>query len=309
MRKLALVGVNNSHPYLFAGYVNGGNRAKFVANCPAWAHYLFPEHDWAGEYGKDWHFSTIWSRNVPFARRVQEAVLVDKLVDTIEEATDSTEGAFVCDMWGDYHREQALPFLERGKPVFVDKPLSETVADARAMIEAARNGGTSLSTCSALRFDPALVELKAKMAAAGEKPSIVTVSGPCYQDLARYSVHSIEVMVEVTDSLPVAVLRNISRGIRRHLLLLEFENGACGVIHSWENHTYSVAVTTDRDHRYAMQLGQRDSTGIMMGRVLEAFAANRPLVTYESALEVIRIIEAGKQSAAAGGAETAVAGR
>ena len=193
--------------------------------------------------------------------------------------------------------------------MFVDKPLSETVADAREMIAAAQAGGTSLSTCSSMRFDPALVEIKEKMAANGEKPSIVTVSGPCYQDLARYTVHSIEVMVEVTDSRPVAVLRNISRGIRRHLLLLEFEDGACGVIHSWENHAYSVAVTTDRESRYAARLGARDSTGIMMGRVLEAFEANRPVVGYESALEVIRIIEAGKESAAAGGAEKAVAGR
>ncbi|HLA38562.1 MAG TPA: hypothetical protein VJ417_01120, partial [Candidatus Glassbacteria bacterium] len=86
MRELSLIGVNNSHPYLFAGYINGADYAKFVANCPAWAHYLFPKHDWDGEYGGQWRFSHIWSRNLPFARKVMEAVRVPKLVDTIEEA-------------------------------------------------------------------------------------------------------------------------------------------------------------------------------------------------------------------------------
>ncbi len=130
MKELALVGLNNSHPFLFGGLVNGGKREKFVANSPGWTHSLFPDHDWEGAYIDKWRFTKAWARDPRFARAVAEAVLVDKVCDTLEEAAESTEGAFVCDMWGEYHRKQALAFLERGKPVFVDKPLAESVADA-----------------------------------------------------------------------------------------------------------------------------------------------------------------------------------
>ena len=195
MHKLALVGLNNSHPYVFAGYVNGGLRDVFLRNAPAWTHPLFPEKDWEPMVGGgEWTFETAWSRNQEFAREVMAAVRVPKLAQTLDEAAERSEGAFVCDMWGEYHKQQALPFLERGKPVFVDKPLAESAADAMAMVKAAQDNRTVLSSCSAMRYDKGLQELVAELDNGLGRPRIVTVCSPCYQDLARYSVHGIEIM-------------------------------------------------------------------------------------------------------------------
>ncbi|MBN2290117.1 MAG: Gfo/Idh/MocA family oxidoreductase, partial [Candidatus Glassbacteria bacterium] len=292
--------LNNSHPYLFGGLVNGGVRKVFERNSPEWTHALFPQHDWPGFLGDKWRFTKAWARDRSFAESVAGAVKVAEVVDTLAEAAEGTEAAFVCDMWGEYHREQAVAFLEQGKSVFVDKPLAESTADARAMIEAAQASGAVLSTCSSLRFVPEMMELKKKLAAPLGPAGIVTVCCPCHQDLARYSVHGIELLMDVVSPDTVVRLRNIGTGTRRHLLLVEFAGGTCGVIHSWEDHAYSLTVSAAGGHE-VVNFSFTDSTRPMAAAVLESFESGIPVVPYDQALEVVRIIEAGAASRAAGG--------
>ena len=54
------------------------------------------------------------------------------------------------------HREIALPFIEAGKHVLVEKPLASTVADARAIVEAARAKNVVLQVGHIERFNPAI---------------------------------------------------------------------------------------------------------------------------------------------------------
>ena len=54
------------------------------------------------------------------------------------------------------HLQVALPFLERGVAVLVEKPLARTVADADAMIAAAASSGAVLGVGHTERFNPAV---------------------------------------------------------------------------------------------------------------------------------------------------------
>jgi predicted dehydrogenase len=54
------------------------------------------------------------------------------------------------------HVPVALPFLERGIPVLVEKPLAASVADADRLIEAAARGGVTLAAGHTGRFNPAV---------------------------------------------------------------------------------------------------------------------------------------------------------
>ena len=55
------------------------------------------------------------------------------------------------------HLEVALPFLERGVGVLVEKPIAPTMADADRLIDAASRAGTTLATGHTERFNPAVV--------------------------------------------------------------------------------------------------------------------------------------------------------
>jgi predicted dehydrogenase len=54
------------------------------------------------------------------------------------------------------HLATALPFLERGIPVLVEKPLARSVEDADRLIAAAEAGGTVLAVGHTERFNPAV---------------------------------------------------------------------------------------------------------------------------------------------------------
>ena len=54
------------------------------------------------------------------------------------------------------HAEIAVPFLERGTPVLVEKPMSRTLADADRMIAAAAAGGAVLAVGHTERHNPAV---------------------------------------------------------------------------------------------------------------------------------------------------------
>jgi predicted dehydrogenase len=58
------------------------------------------------------------------------------------------------------HSEIACALLEAGVHVLVEKPISRTLAEADAMIEAARRGGSLLQVGHLERFNPALVALR-----------------------------------------------------------------------------------------------------------------------------------------------------
>ena len=54
------------------------------------------------------------------------------------------------------HHEVALPFLERGIAVLVEKPMARTVAEADELIAAAKASGTTLAVGQTERYNPAV---------------------------------------------------------------------------------------------------------------------------------------------------------
>jgi predicted dehydrogenase len=54
------------------------------------------------------------------------------------------------------HHQVALPFLERGVAVLVEKPMTRTVAEADALIAAARASGATLAVGQTERYNPAV---------------------------------------------------------------------------------------------------------------------------------------------------------
>jgi predicted dehydrogenase len=63
------------------------------------------------------------------------------------------------------HAEVAVPFLERGVPVLVEKPMSRSVDDADRMLAAARTGGTILAVGHTERHNPAVAAAMTLVAA------------------------------------------------------------------------------------------------------------------------------------------------
>ncbi|MBB5789068.1 Gfo/Idh/MocA family oxidoreductase [Jiangella mangrovi] len=116
------------------------------------------------------------------------------LVDDAAALLGRVDAVLVCTRDGRGHLAEATPFIEAGLPVFVDKPLAGSAADATAIVAAAQQHGVPLYSGSALRFVPAMDELTAGHR---QPPRLITVTGPAnargqHGGLYFYGVHIVE---------------------------------------------------------------------------------------------------------------------
>lgn len=96
-------------------------------------------------------------------------------------AADAEVDAVVIATPNALHAPQAIAFLEAGKHVLVEKPMAPTVAEADAMVAAARGSGAFLMVAHCWRFHPDVQALRARVEA-GDLGQIVKTRG--------YGVHA-----------------------------------------------------------------------------------------------------------------------
>ena len=80
------------------------------------------------------------------------------IAGSIEELA-GLDAYFLESVDGAQHLEQFRQLAEFGKPVFVDKPLACSYADAKAIFELAREKGIPLMTASSMRFAAGVLSL------------------------------------------------------------------------------------------------------------------------------------------------------
>ncbi len=99
---------------------------------------------------------------------------------------------------GRLHLAHALPYLEGGLPVFIDKPFACSVADAQQLLDASAASGAPILSASALRWQAGTEKLKQT---AGPIEQVI-VTGSFYPDSPYggsifYGVHTVELALEL----------------------------------------------------------------------------------------------------------------
>ena len=135
---------------------------------------------------------------------------IDEVVLTTEALLDAADVLIVTARHGGGHRELALPFLDAGRPVLVDKPFACRVADAEAILEAADKHGALVTSFSAVRYVPATNSLAAELDFIGPVRSVVA-SGPAdeaskYGGIFFYGIHPVDVAMRLAPG-PVGEVR------------------------------------------------------------------------------------------------------
>ena len=142
------------------------------------------------------------------------------------------------------HASLTLAALAHGANVLVEKPIAVDRAEAEAMIAAARDAGRLLTVGHVERFNPAIRELRSRLAA-GELGRIFEIKaarlGPFPERIRDVGVvvdlatHDIDVMRFLLASDPVRLYAEIERRIHTDhedlfCGLMKFGNGAVGLL-------------------------------------------------------------------------------
>ena len=118
-----------------------------------------------------------------------------EIVDTIPKLLEKVDVVLIESVDGRIHLEEATPVIKAGKPLFIDKPVAGSLADAIAIYELAKKHNVPCFSSSSLRFSPSIQELL-KNENVGEIAGAITWGSCSYQegtpDMFFYGIHGIE---------------------------------------------------------------------------------------------------------------------
>ncbi len=187
-----------------------------------------------------------------------------------------------------------------GKPLFLDKPLADTAAAGRRILETARRAGTRWFSASSLRFVAELEQACGRLAAP-ERASVYGPLGkaPAGSSVVWYGVHAFEMLeramgpgartVRALGDAGGAVLL-VDYGQRRRGVV-ELVEGAPTYGGSLRGPREAVAFTVDMDQAYS----------VLLRRIGSFFRGGDCPVAHEETLEILALLEAADRSLARGG--------
>lgn len=124
-----------------------------------------------------------------YAQQFAEEQGIPTVTDTIEQMVDLVDGALIHSANWDLHVDHALPFIEAGKPVFLDKPMVGNLRDLnRLLVLGAKYGGVIMGG-SSVRWAVEVQELAAQKQEMGPI-GCAWVNGR--GDFFNYGIHTVE---------------------------------------------------------------------------------------------------------------------
>ena len=163
----AIIGADSTHTENFAGIINRGLA------------------------GPGLRVTKLWGADAAQARAKALETGIDRVVDAPEQAMQDVDAVLVLNRWGPDHFAPAMQSVDRGLPLFVDKPLCDDPQEAVSLVRAAAAVGVPLMSASAVRYDRALRELLQRLPDLGRTRSIMFTLPQNWQ---LYGVHAIDVM-------------------------------------------------------------------------------------------------------------------
>jgi predicted dehydrogenase len=189
--RVGMIGLSagNGHPFSFSALINGYSEAGFAeAGWPVIHDYLRVRRP--DEFGFDGvRVTHAWTPSADVTERLCRACRIERPCATVEEMLAEVDAAIVArDDW-ESHLPLARLFLDRGKPVFIDKPLSLDETELTTLEPHLRAG--RVMSASGLRYAAELDPLRTPRNRWGiGRPRLIAAT--VLNGLEKYGIHMIE---------------------------------------------------------------------------------------------------------------------
>ena len=200
--RLGMVGVSpgNGHPFSFSAIVNGYDPEGLAAS--GWeVIYDYVRRRHPSEFGFDGvRITHAWTQDDTLTERLCRACKIPNAVEEITDLIGAVDAVIIARDDHERHAEMALPLLETGLPVFVDKPLSVD-PEALRRFQPYLEGG-QLMSCSGLRFARELDVPRAELDQFGP---IRLIRGAVLFSWEKYGIHILEAVMNMVSAQPVSI--------------------------------------------------------------------------------------------------------
>lgn len=188
--KLGVIGLSpgNGHPYSWSAIFNGYDPVA-MEGCgfPVIPRYL-EQQQFPKDAIAEAKVTHIWAQDKKIASHIAKASLIETVVEHYTDMIGQVDGILLARDDAETHYEFAVPFLDAGLPIYVDKPLALSVTEARTLIDRQQYPG-QLFSCSALRYAKEFQLSEVELAQIG-RLSHIHATVP--KDWDKYAVHVIE---------------------------------------------------------------------------------------------------------------------
>ncbi len=251
------------------------------------------------------HVAKIYDDNREQAEIMQQVYGIDEVADSPEALTDGVDAVIVADS-GEFDKWQlAVPALQKGLPVFIDKPLAETGAQAQEIVDIAAEGGAPLMSCSGFRWCAAAIGAREALPDLGTIELMTATAGQGQYHV--YGIHPTEMVYGVLGPGTVAV-RNLGRE-DRDILHLQRTDGVQVVLNMFWREVIAggqqYVVCGSKGWHTLGELGAVYQN--MMGAFVEMCNTGVQPISSVEMVEVIKVVEAGRLSREQGGEEISIA--
>jgi predicted dehydrogenase len=202
VKSLGIIGLSegNGHPFSYSSILNGYSPEGLAASgWPGIYDYVRRRH--ASEFGfEGWKVTHAWTQDPESTKKLCAACRIPNAAGHYRDFLGKVDAVILARDDYESHFQMAMPFLEAGLPLFIDKPLGLDVAELRAYRPYLEKG--QLMSCSGMRYARELDEPRANLAAYGK---LKLVRGAIVLSWEKYGVHLLEAILAVVPSRPVTV--------------------------------------------------------------------------------------------------------
>ena len=281
MIRIGVVNIDVSHPKAFSEYLIKSNRARYVA--------VYND----GFRGDDEVEAFI--RNYGLEKRCR----------SIEELADYVDVGFIQGCNWDKHIEQAMPFIQRGKPVFIDKPIVGSLSDCIKLEKLSEQGIIILGS-SSVRYAEEIVDFASRPEE--ERGKIMNVFGTAGVDEFNYAIHIVEAIGGICGTGAAAVkFAGCSEkdGEKCETFYIRFNSGITAAYNTFQGTWMPfevVIMTTKATFQFRIDTGK--IYGALLDRICDYMETGKNnLASIKTITESIKIMLAARISREKGGAE------
>jgi predicted dehydrogenase len=290
--KAGIIGTDTSHVPAFTGLLNGPKDfgVRVVAAYPGGSPDLPASRD----------------RVAGFTKQLREQFHVE-IVDSIEELLRKVDVVLLESVDGRPHLDQVKPVFKARKPVFIDKPVAGSLADAVQIYHLAREANVPCFSSSSLRFSPGILAMRhdpkvgAVIGCAAYGPSPLEEHHP---DLFWYGIHGVEALFTVMGTGCESVTRVHTSGT--DLVVGTWRDGRIGTFRGIRDGKKDYGALVFGSKGIAHSGGDGGYEPLVV-EICKFFQTGHAPVSAEETLEIFAFMEAADESKRQGGQPVKVA--
>jgi hypothetical protein len=286
--RVGMIGLDTSHVVAFTGELNKPDNTGDLAGVRIVA--AFP--------GGSPDIESSWKRVQGYTEKLQAQGV--KICDSIEAMLKEVDAVMLESVDGRPHLKQAIPVIEAGKPLFIDKPMAASLADAMEIFRRAKAKGVPVFSASSLRFSAGFQAVRNKTAPFGDVKRCEAWSPmnlePHHPDLFWYGIHGVESLFTIMGPGCKQVTR-----VAPDKVVGIWADGREGTFVAKKGYGALVEGT-----KQSGEAGKYDGYKPLVVEIAKFFKTGKPPVAEEETLEILAFMEAADASKVQNGAAVTI---